>query len=35
VDLPSLRVRVHAARPALTVEANIRRLTDFYEALAG
>jgi glycosyltransferase involved in cell wall biosynthesis len=35
VDLPALRARVHAARPALTVEANIRRLTDFYEALAG
>jgi glycosyltransferase involved in cell wall biosynthesis len=34
-DLPSLRMRVEQLRPKLTVEANIRRLTDFYEALAG
>jgi glycosyltransferase involved in cell wall biosynthesis len=32
-DLATLRQRVEEARPALTVEANIRRLTDFYESL--
>jgi glycosyltransferase involved in cell wall biosynthesis len=32
-DLPALRKRVEQARPALTVEANIRLLTDFYESL--
>jgi glycosyltransferase involved in cell wall biosynthesis len=32
-DLTALRKRVEQARPALTVEANIRRLTDFYESL--
>ena len=35
VDLGGLRQRVAEARPALTVEANIRRLTDFYDALVG
>jgi glycosyltransferase involved in cell wall biosynthesis len=35
LDLSTLRTRVEAARPALTVEANIGRLRDFYEALAG
>jgi glycosyltransferase involved in cell wall biosynthesis len=34
-DLPALRRRVEEARPSLTVESNITRLTDFYEALAG
>ena len=34
VDLPMLRRRVDQARPTLTVEANIGRLTDFYDALA-
>jgi glycosyltransferase involved in cell wall biosynthesis len=33
IDLPELRRRVDEARLALTVEANIGRLTDFYEAL--
>jgi glycosyltransferase involved in cell wall biosynthesis len=32
-DLGGLRQRVAEARAALTVEANIRRLTDFYDAL--
>jgi glycosyltransferase involved in cell wall biosynthesis len=32
-DLPALRNRVDAARPSLTVEANINRLTDFYDSL--
>ena len=32
VDLPALRRRVEQARPALTVEANIGRLTDFYDS---
>jgi glycosyltransferase involved in cell wall biosynthesis len=32
-DLPALRARVERVRPALTVEANIRRLTDFYAEL--
>jgi glycosyltransferase involved in cell wall biosynthesis len=31
-DLPALRRRVEQARPALTVEANIGRLTDFYDS---
>ena len=35
IDLPSLRERVEQVRAGLTVEANIGRLTDFYEALAG
>jgi glycosyltransferase involved in cell wall biosynthesis len=34
-DLSELRRRVEWARPSLTVEANIGRLTAFYEALAG
>jgi glycosyltransferase involved in cell wall biosynthesis len=33
VDLAALRTRVEGARHALTVEANIGRLTDFYETL--
>lgn len=32
-DLPALRKRVEQGRSALTVEANIRLLTDFYESL--
>jgi glycosyltransferase involved in cell wall biosynthesis len=35
VDLPALRKRVERARSALTIEANIGRLTEFYDALAG
>jgi glycosyltransferase involved in cell wall biosynthesis len=34
-DLPALRKRVEQVRPGLTVEANISRLTDFYDSLAG
>jgi glycosyltransferase involved in cell wall biosynthesis len=33
LDLPAVRQRVAEARGALTVEANIRRLTDFYDSL--
>jgi hypothetical protein len=35
LDLPTLRQRVAAARHRLTVEANIGRITDLYEAVAG
>jgi glycosyltransferase involved in cell wall biosynthesis len=35
LDLPALRKRVERARSALTIEANIGRLTEFYDALAG
>jgi glycosyltransferase involved in cell wall biosynthesis len=35
LDLRAVRRRVAEARAALTVEANISRLTDFYDALAG
>ena len=34
LDLPALRQRVAAARHRLTVEANIGRITDLYEAVA-
>lgn len=33
IDLAALRKRVAQVRPALTVEANISRLTDFYDSL--
>ena len=35
LDLPTLRQRVAAARHRLTVEANIGRITDLYETVAG
>lgn len=35
LDLPALRRRVAAARHRLTVEANIGRIADLYEAVAG
>jgi glycosyltransferase involved in cell wall biosynthesis len=35
LDLPALRRRVAAARHGLTVEANIGRIADLYEAVAG
>jgi hypothetical protein len=35
VDVVELRRRIAAARSELTVEANIHRLTELYEAVAG